>query len=128
MFCRAAEDLVDWKMSNARPDEIVHSIENMISSVEEYREHLDFADSALAELVEASNSLDRELDEDKEVYRKYRNLINEKNRAREDALSLFYRIRRFIRRDKGHDSVEYGQLKDRAVRKAREEEGILTSS
>ncbi|MCG8571614.1 MAG: hypothetical protein MJB14_15875 [Spirochaetes bacterium] len=50
-------------------------------------------------------------------------MIDEKNKCRETAIAVFHRIRRFIRRDKGSQSVEYGQLKDRAVRQARIESG-----
>ena len=57
------------------------------------------------------------MDEDREAYRKYRQNINEKNKLRSEAKALFFRIRRFIRTF-GYKSVEYGQLKDRAVKEA----------
>jgi hypothetical protein len=66
--------------------------------------------------------LDKELEENRESLRTYRNLTDEKDKAKIELKKLFYTFRRFVRRDKGSNSPEYAQLKDRAVRKAREEE------
>ncbi|MBN2038224.1 MAG: hypothetical protein JW768_15895 [Chitinispirillaceae bacterium] len=45
----------------------------------------------------------------------------EKEREIAAANGLFYKVRRFVRRDCGRNSVEYAQLRDKAVRKARED-------
>jgi hypothetical protein len=67
-------------------------------------------------------SLDKELGENRASLRTYRKLVDEKDKSRAEIKNLFFNFRRFVRRDKGMDSPEYGQLKDHAVRKAREEE------
>jgi hypothetical protein len=115
-------DLVRWERSNATPDEIEVSLERMISTIDDNKEKLNFAAAALAELTPIQELLDKELDEDRETLRAYRNLVARKNEVKSKARELFFRFRRFVRRDCGMDSVEYGQLKDRAIRKAREEQ------
>jgi hypothetical protein len=115
-------DLVRWERSNATPDQIEVSLERMISTIDDHKENLKFAAAALSELTPIQELLDKELDEDRETLRAYRNLVARKNEAKSKARELFYRFRRFVRRDCGMDSVEYGQLKDRAIRKAREEQ------
>jgi hypothetical protein len=114
-----AADLVRWERSNATPDEIEVSLERMISTIDDNKEKLSFADAALAELTPIQELLDKELDEDRETLRAYRNLVARKNEVKSKAKKLFFRFRRFVRRDCGIDSVEYSQLKDRAVRKDR---------
>jgi hypothetical protein len=115
-------DLVRWERSNATPDEIEVSLERMISTIDDNKEKLTFAAVALAELTPVQELLDKELDEDRETLRAYRNFVAQKNLAKSKAKELFFRFRRFVRRDYGTGSVEYSQIKDRAVRKARQEE------
>ncbi|MCK4908195.1 MAG: hypothetical protein KAS64_11625 [Spirochaetes bacterium] len=111
-------ELTDWVPSNATPDEVAMAIENLMNVIEDNKEDLNFNEEAISELEKVSEDLDAELTEDREAYRKYRQNINEKNKLRSEAKTLFFRIRRFIRRDFGYTSVEYGQLKDRAVKEA----------
>jgi hypothetical protein len=94
----------------------------MISTIDDNKEKLNFAAAALAELTPIQELLDKELDEDRETLRAYRNMVARKNAIKHKARELFFRFHRFVRRDCGMDPVEYGQLKDRAIRKAREEQ------
>ena len=111
-----------WERSDATPDEIEVSLERMISTIDDHKENLNFASAALAELTPIQELLDKELDEDRETLRAYRNFVAQKNAVKYKAKELFFRFRRFVRRDRGMDSVEYSQLKDRAVRTTREEQ------
>ncbi|MBN2035557.1 MAG: hypothetical protein JW768_02325 [Chitinispirillaceae bacterium] len=114
-------DLVRWERGNATPDQIEVSLERMISVIEDNVEKLSFGQAALQELRPLQDLLDSELDQDREAVRRYRNSVAEKNGVKHSAKELFFRFRRFVRRDCGQESVEYGQLKDRAVRTTREE-------
>jgi hypothetical protein len=115
-------DLITWEKSDATPDQIEVAIESILSIIETHKEQLPFADAALTELNPIMDSLEKELEMNRISLRTYRNLIDEKDKIRTEIKKLFLNFRRFVRRDKGMDSPEYGQLKDHAVRKAREEE------
>ncbi|MCG8570334.1 MAG: hypothetical protein MJB14_09355 [Spirochaetes bacterium] len=121
-------DLLDWEKTNSRPDDIKQVLESIIAVLKNCGEQFDFYEIALEELTNISGEIDTELCEDRERYRIYRNLVTEKNLAREESMALFHRFRRFVKRDKGIKSVEYGQLRDRAVRQERieiEEQPLL---
>jgi hypothetical protein len=115
-------DVIAWEKSNATPDQIEVAIESIHAVIETHKDQLLFADAALAELNPIMESLDKELGENRASLRTYRKLVDEKDKSRAEIKNLFFNFRRFVRRDKGMDSPEYGQLKDHAVRKAREEE------
>jgi len=121
-------NLVDWKRASATPDQIEMSIEQMISVIEDSKDSFYFAETALVELGYVSSSLVWEHEEDRVSYRKYMHLVDEKNRERATALNLFYRVRRFIRRDKSSDSPEYIQLRDRSIRAEREQQETAAGS
>lgn len=114
-------DLVEWEQSDATPDEVEIGVESILALIEEHAENLPFAQAALEELRVVSAEMDKELSEDRQAYRAYRQAVDAKNEVLVKAEQLFLRIRRFVRRDLGPDSVEYGQLKTRAVRDARQE-------
>jgi hypothetical protein len=115
-------NLITWASSNATPAQIEVAIESILSIIDNHKEQLPFADAALDELKPLMDSFDKELETNRTSLRTYRNLVDEKDEAKTEIKKLFYKFRRFVRRDKGMDSPEYGQLKDHAVRKAREEE------
>jgi hypothetical protein len=114
-------DLVRWENGTATPDQIEVSLERMISTIDDNKEKLTFATAALAELTPVQDHLDKELDQDREAVRAYRNMVSGKNAVKAKAKELFFNFRRFVRRDCGINSVEYSQLKDRQVRQTREE-------
>lgn len=111
---------MDWQKSNVKPDIFYINFEKLIGFIEDNSESLPFADKALEELIPISDELDRELEEDREALRLYRNSVKVKNLALEKSEEFFLEVRRFIRRELGYKSPEYSQVKDKAIRKAAE--------
>lgn len=112
---------MDWLESKVKPDQFFINFEKQIGFIEDNQERLPFASTALEELEPISDELDLELAEDREARRVYRNSIKVKNLALDKAEEFYYEVRRFIRREFGHNSPEYSQVKDKAVRKAAKE-------
>jgi hypothetical protein len=111
---------MDWQKSNVKPDIFYINFEKLIGFIEDNSESLPFADKALEELIPISDEIDRELEEDREALRLYRNSVKVKNLALEKSEEFFLEVRRFIRRELGYKSPEYSQVKDKAIRKAAE--------
>ncbi len=112
---------MDWLETDVKPDLFALNLEKLIGVIEDNEDKLPFAETALEELIPASDALDMELDQDREARRMYRNSVIAKNAALKKAEIFFYEVRRFIRRDLGRKSPEYSQVKDKAVRKAAKE-------
>ncbi len=111
---------MDWQKSNVKPDIFVLNFEKLIGFIEDNSESLPFAAKALEELIPISDEMDRELAEDREALRLYRNSVKIKNLVLEKSEDFFLEVRRFIRRELGFNSPEYSQVKDQAIRKAAE--------
>ena len=82
---------------------------------------LRFSAPALQELHAISNEINIELANDRQCYRIYHQAVDKKDEILGSATALFYRVRRFIRRDQGGASPEYVQLRDRSVAATKEE-------
>ena len=114
--------LVDWEYSSVSPSEIEIAIEKCIDVIESNTSILPFAAPALEELHSIADEIDKEITVNRQYYRVYGQAVQRKDEVLASALALFYRVRRFIRRDLGNDSPEYSQLKDRAVAAAAKDE------
>lgn len=115
-------DLVTWEKSDATPNEVEVALDRLYQTIDEHSEKLSFSEFALKELSESLAALSENLDQDTETARSYRDAVARKNEYRTHAETLFRRVRRFILREFGRDSVHYSQLRDRAVKASREKE------
>jgi hypothetical protein len=119
----AANNII-WPKSISSNEDIEVNLEKLIGIIEEHKDKLAFATTALDELHPLSDELDKEITKDQSAYRVYHNSIDQKDAALLSGYKLFLQVRRFIRRDLGAKSPEYSQLKDKAVRQAAQEEEV----